>query len=372
MEKETIKKKLIIEVLSFDYGKAFGYQEYIFNMLNYFRSHKNEIKYENMVIACKSQDAEIFKKFHPEFTICSFDIKNAIQKYIVLNTLSWKLNLRSDDCILFTNNYSSLIKRCKHILVIHDLLYLRPQYIHNLPFRIQRHLFIPRSVLIADKIIGISKWVKKDIIEHFNIKESDKVVAIYNYFNFKKYLVEKPTTQIVNFCKSHKFFLVVSSNSKHKNLDKVLEAFDIFCKTESQIELLIVGKISGYVKEKYNTLSKEVQSRIINFYNITNADLGLLYTKANAYISATLFEGLGMPIVESLFFDTPAIVSNIEVVKEVTAGKALYFSPNDIYSLSQLMTMNVEYKKNETSSIIQEMYSEKNTIAQYIQLINSI
>lgn len=372
MEKQQPKRKLIIEALSFDYGRAFGFQEYLFNILNYFQNHRKEIYYDQIIIVCKQNDSKIFKKYIPEISVYSFKIKNPIHKYYVLNTLSWKLHLTSQDCIIFTNNYSSLIKRCKHILVIHDLLYLRPQYIPNLPFRIQRHLFIPRSISIADKIIGISQWVRKDIIEHFKLKNPEKVVAIYNYFDFNKYLIGSPSQSIINYCKSYKFFLIVSSNAKHKNLDKILDAFKLFCQKENSIRLLVVGKISGYVKEKYNTLPTDIQNRITNVYNISNADLGYLYTHTNAFISATLFEGLGMPIVEALYFNTPTLVSDIEVIKEVTAGKALYFPPNNVKFLSNLMLAQIQYIPNETSNIMKNMYSEKNTVAKYISLLNNI
>lgn len=363
---------LIIEILSFDYGKAFGYQEYIFNLLNYFKEHRNDINYKHVLIICKHQDINFFLKYKPELDIQSFKINNAIEKYITLNTLSFKLKLSSQDCILFTNNYSSLIKRCKHVLVIHDLLYLRPNYMPNKLFRIQRHLFIPRSIYLADKVIGITNWVKEDIVTQFKIRESNKVTAIYNYFNFKKYNIEQASQEVKDYCYNNRYFLVVSSNARHKNLDKILDAFNIFCSNNQTIKLLFIGKITGYVKEKYNTLSTQVQNRISNMYNISNADLGYLYIHANAFISATLFEGLGMPIVEALYFNTPALVSNIDVVKEVTLGKAEYFAPNDINSLANLMQSKVQSVRLNTSNDIKRIYSTQNTVAKYIDLLNNI
>lgn len=368
----TNSRKLIIEALSFDYGRAFGFQEYLFNLLDYFYNHSSEFTYDKLYIICKLDDERFFKKYTHVFTIKSYKVKNFLHKYFILNTFSYDLKLTRNDCILFTNNYSSLIKRCKHALVIHDLLYLRKEYMPNKLFRIQRSIFIPRSIYLADKVVGITKWVANDIVTQFNIKQSNKVIHIYNYFNFGKYKGGDVSSKIKDYCNNNSFFLVVSANAKHKNLNKVIDAFELFCNKENNTQLLFVGKISGYIKERYDILPMNIQQRISNFYNISNYDLGYLYCHAKAFISATLFEGLGMPIVESLYFNTPTIVSNINVIKEVTLGKANYFPPMDHILLSQLMLRENGNRRQETKELMENMYSENNTVAKYIKTLNEL
>jgi glycosyltransferase involved in cell wall biosynthesis len=198
-------------------------------------------------------------------------------------------------------------------------------------------------------------------------------VTIYNYFNFKKFEVGFADSKIVALTYPEKFFLVVSSNTFHKNVITVFKSFADFCKTNDASNLICVGSISGCLKDFYDQLPSNVKNRIIPLHSINNASLGYLYKKTCGYISATMFEGLGMPIVEAMYFNAPVLVSDIEVVREVSSNKAMYFSPLDYLGLSRLMKkVFFEKKKYDTQPIIKDMFSEHNTVDQYIKEINSL
>ena len=112
----------------------------------------------------------------------------------------------------------------------------------------------------------------------------------------------------------------------------------------------------------------------MHFYkNISNEELSLFYQKSKAYISTSLFEGLGMPIVEAMYFNLPVILSNCSsVFYEISLNKGFYFDPLDVNMLVKRM-FEVQNKNIVVnySSEIKELYSSKNTSAKYIDLINS-
>jgi glycosyltransferase involved in cell wall biosynthesis len=327
---------------------------------------------KRIVIAGRKENIYVFDKYKDKFEIKGFSCPNLLIKYVILNRLYKLLCLNSDDIILFTNNYSALIKKCKHIIVIHDLIQLRKHYTPFL-FQLQRRLFMPRSVAIADKIITISQWVKSDVEKHFSIKNKEKIVAIYNYFNFRKYENTLVEEDIVKIADEKSFFLIVSSNLPYKNTITIFKSFNIFCQTTDNVNLICVGKISGELKEYYDQLPLNVKDRIIAVHAITNGSLGYLYKKTCGYISATLFEGLGMPIVEAMYFNAPVLVSDIEVIKEVSANKAIYFSPLEYRTLSQFMgKVYTEGRIYNYQSMIKEMFSINNTINRYIKVINEM
>lgn len=368
---EYMEKKLVIEALSLNYGKAFGFQEYLFNLLRYIKQHRNDVNVGKIILACKECDKHAFECFQPEIDIKAFKIKNTLHKYFILNTLYWKMGLFKEDVILFTNNYSSMMKKCKYLLVIHDLLYLRKEYMPNIAFRIQRSVFVPHSVRIADYVIGISEWVKKDIIDSFNIKSKEKVVAIYNFFDFEKFKKE-PDSAIIDSVDGKNYFLVVCSSDVHKNTVTTLQAYKKYVENGGDKDLVIIGRLSNKLSLFVESLEKHIKSKIINLNGISNGSLRYLYQNASAYISATLFEGLGMPIVEAMYFGLPCIVSDIEVVKEVTAGRAMYFNALDVDELANCMKLVDTHKRLQQIGIIEDMYSEKNTVRKYVGLVNEI
>lgn len=365
--------KLIIEALSLNYGKLFGYQEYLFNLLRYFKQHRSEIQADSITIACKKSDENVFNIFLPEINIVGFETRNKLHRYYILNTLSKRLSLCKDDVILFTNNYSALTKHCQYILVIHDLLYLRKKYMPNKAFRLQRKLFVPRSANIADKIISISKWVKTDIVDNFGI-DANKIVPIYNFFNFSKFYEGTPTTEIRQLADGKSFFLVICSNAIHKNNITILKAFNEYRMQGGDKELIVLGTFATDLQMFIDNMPGNVKRNIHNINGISNTDLGYLYQNAYAYISASLFEGLGMPVVEAMFFGLPCIVSNIPVLREVTEELATYFNPLDYKSLAKEM-LNVKkdtQKGIQQKTVMENKFNEANTSGRYIELFNSM
>lgn len=371
------RSTLVIDCLIFQNGKAFGYQEYLFNLLNYFYEHIAEFNYKKVIIACPNSQINFFSKYADRMNVMGFKAETKVQHLLCQQKLESKLYLSKDDTVLFTYNYSSFFKLCKHVLVVHDLLYLRKEYLPNRAMRIQRKLYIPHSVKSADKIIAISNFTKNDICNAFLV-DKEKIEAIYNYFNFEKYeeLCENKNCQIANEDLSKKYILSICSGAFHKNTISVLKAFEKVLKSNKEINLYFVGGITDKNSESfvfYNSLTEDIKKRIKFYYHISNYELGLLYKNARLFISATLFEGLGMPIVEALYFNVPTLLSNLDVCHEVAGENANYFEPKNIEDIYKEI-QNVLYikQKKDTRSYILEKFSEKQTSAKYIELLNRI
>lgn len=361
-----IGRTLVIEALSLEFGRAFGYQEYLFNILDYLSNHRSNLNYDSVVIVCSRESRDLFSKYEPTMSIRSLSFRNRFHKYIQLNRLRTLLHLDLGDTILFTNNYSALTKQCRHVLVIHDLLYLRRNLVPSFYFRLQRQLFIPRSLSIADDVIAISEWVKKDIQQNFNGNIGGPVHAIHNFFNFGKFKQLHTAAAPVG---NH--FLVVSSNLSYKNTTTVLKAFTCLCENDQESRLIVVGKRTGEIAEFCEKLPRIISERIEFFHAISNEELGNLYATAKAFISATLFEGLGMPIVEAMYFNAPVIVSDLEVIREVTGGKALYFDPMDPLQLADRMReISRNPKRASTRSFVEDTFGADKTVSRYVSLLN--
>lgn len=368
---------LVIDCLIFKNSKAFGYQEYLFNLLNYFYEHIAEFNYKKIIIACPSSQTKFFSKYADRMNVMGFKAETKTQHLLRQQTLESKMQLSKDDAVLFTYNYSPFFKLCKHVLVVHDLLYLRKEYLPSRAMRIQRKLYIPHSVKSADKIVAISVFTKNDICNAFSV-DKEKIEVIYNYFNFEKYEAqgEDESCQLTNEELSKKYILSICSGAFHKNTISVLKAFEKVAKDNKEINLYFVGGITDKNSESYvfyNSLAEDAKKRIKFYHHISNYELGLLYKNARLFISATLFEGLGMPIVEALYFNVPSLLSNLEVCHEVAGENANYFEPlniEDIYKKIQ-NALSVEQKK-ETRSYILKKFSEKQTSAKYIELLNRI
>lgn len=361
-------RRLIIDVLAFEYGKSFGYQEYVFNLLDYIFEHRNDILYENIVIVCLDAQSNYFVKYCNKFMIKSYKCGSIYKRLFIQTYMPFHLKLTKYDLVLYTANYTSLVKKSSSILVIHDLLFKRKHLFPYTLMRLQREFYLPISVKLADRIVAISKFTAKDIDSYYR-NCRNKIDVIYNYFNFKKY------PELYNITKDN-FFISVCSAAYHKNTITILKAFDKYCLKGGEYKLLLVGALKPNTESYlyFEQMSDAVKRKIKIYDKIDNSLLAMLYAKSRAYISASLFEGLGMPIVEAMYFNLPVILSDYPVFHEVSMDKGIYFNPLDIDALMHKMFFiqnNPAYSCNYKADVM-GMYSEINTSSKYVDLFNDI
>lgn len=361
-------RRLIIDALAFEYGKSFGYQEYVFNLLDYIYEYRNNIYYEKIFIVCLRQQENYFHRYVDKFIIKSYYCSSVYKRLLIQSYVPFDLKLTKKDLVLYTANYTSLFKKASYILVIHDLLFKRRELFPYKLMRLQRQFYLPISVRLADKIVAISKFTAEDI-DYYYKNGGKKINVIYNYFNFKKF------PELQNITKEN-YFISVCSAAYHKNTITVLKAFYKYSFKGGEYKLVLVGALKKESESYlyYNQMPDMVKEKIIIYDKIDNNLLALLYAQAKAYISASLFEGLGMPIVEAMYFNLPVILSDYPVFHEVSMDKGIYFNPlvtDDLVDKMFFIERNQDYSYNYKDEIM-KMYSENNTSRKYIDLFNDI
>lgn len=358
-------RRLVIDLLGLHKDKAYGFQQYILNILDYFYAHREEIKYDRMILVCRKSEAQMLSKFADKFEIKKFGINRYIFRLGLQTHLPIKLGLRSHDLLLSPGNTSGLIKRCPEILVIHDLLFRRKE-LCNFKVRCHRRVYIPRSIKKADRIVAISNFTKKDI-EHFYPKGKGKIEVIYNPVHLCKYDSDKETGIAPGY------FLAISSNSNYKNQKTILRAYKQYCAKGGHKQLVIISlkDLKSEACEEYEGLPQAVKNGIIWISNVSNEKLGAMYRNASCYISASMFEGFGMPVTEAMSFGLPVILSDIPTHREVSQNNGNYFSPTDVDGLVSIM-LRTDFHKRDYAEAIRTSYSEENTSAKYVELVNKM
>ncbi|MBY0244250.1 MAG: glycosyltransferase family 4 protein [Sphingobacteriaceae bacterium] len=362
------KPTLVIDALSQKKNKAFGFQEYLFNLLNDLYNYSDRLNYSKVLIVCDFSEIDSFSRFSDKFEILGFKVFNLPHRLFLQTYLPFKLKLNKQDVVLNLVNYSGLWKRSKNILVIHDLLYLRKELLKNKLMRLQRLIWVGRSIALADTIVAISDYTKNDILRNFKVSKSQKVLRIYNYFNFEKFGNEYVNSEI----NSEHYFLAVSSAAYHKNSVTILRAFEKFCQLNSNVKMVFVGSINEENANLfYQKMPDNIKQRIEIKSNVSNQELSLLYKNCKAYISASFFEGLGMPVVEAMYFNATLLLSDIEVFREITNGEAIFFNQNSSNSLCEAMLKSNETCIESRQQIL-DKFSSINTSLKYIDALNNV
>jgi glycosyltransferase involved in cell wall biosynthesis len=104
------------------------------------------------------------------------------------------------------------------------------------------------------------------------------------------------------------------------------------------MKLVIAGRPAWKyeeVEEMRNTMPYKEDVRWVGYMNVDQ--LSKVIGGAYALIYASLFEGFGIPILEALQCDVPAIVSNTSSMPEVAGDAALLVDPQDAQDIAAKM-----------------------------------
>jgi len=70
----------------------------------------------------------------------------------------------------------------------------------------------------------------------------------------------------------------------------------------------------------------------INFKNIDDEKLNMIYNACDVLLFPSLEEGQGLPVIESFSTGLPVVASDIEVLREVAGDAAIFIDPMDVKS----------------------------------------
>ncbi len=126
------------------------------------------------------------------------------------------------------------------------------------------------------------------------------------------------------------FFLFVGNGLPHKNLQLLLRA----------VEDVEAGLVCAGVRDAgpwLAHLASGVRGRVVFRGAVSDAELLDLYRRATALLLPSTAEGFGYPPLEAMACGTPAIVSDIPVLRETTGGAAMLCPANDALAWRKAM-----------------------------------
>lgn len=110
--------------------------------------------------------------------------------------------------------------------------------------------------------------------------------------------------------------------------------------------------------------------KIIIIKNPGLQDLIFFYKNAQALIHPSLSEGFGLPLIETAYFNTPIIASNIKVFKELLGDNYLSFDPNNVDDISKKINSFIEKKPEFNYTNIMKKYSFSKMTDETLKIYN--
>ncbi|MGL4412073.1 MAG: glycosyltransferase family 4 protein [Bacteroidales bacterium] len=201
----------------------------------------------------------------------------------------------------------------KVLLTIHDLNFLYEKG----PKKIEWYKrIVQNNINHSHHIVAISEFVKQDIMNYYNIKESD-ISVVYN--GSTPYDGELIKPQIVD--SSKQFLFTVGTILPKKNFH-VLPALLV----GNDYYLVISGNESPYISRIEEEARKwGVEDRVIITGPISEPEKNWLYKNCEAFLFPSIAEGFGLPVVEAMRYGKPIFLSKHTSLPEIGGEDAFYF-----------------------------------------------
>ena len=267
----------------------------------------------------------------------------------------------------------------KTALTVHDLIFMRfPEYF---PW-IDRKIYLKKltySCDVANVIIAICEQTKNDLVEMLNI-DKNKIKVAYQSCNPRFYTAleeEKKEFILKRYNVSKDFILIVGAIEPRKNTLTLLKAF-LNLKDSCQQNLIIIGDGGKYKKRIEHFIKKHsLEKRVRILSNVLNIDLPAFYQAATLFCYPSFFEGFGIPIIESLFSETPVITSKGGVFPEVAGENSLYIDPNSTEELTEkikevINSKEIQFNMASKGRIFVEKFHRIKTTEKIIQIYQDI
>lgn len=173
----------------------------------------------------------------------------------------------------------------------------------------------------ADRLIAISESTKRDMVDLLDVNpEKIDVIYLGNSFSIPPAVDTPPSSQ------QNSYLLFVGTRIGYKNFDGMLKAISPTLKRE-KINLVCVGGGAFSVAEQALIRSLNVAD-LVTQQTATDATLATLYSNAICFIFPSLYEGFGIPVLESFACNCPCLLSTGGSLPEIGSDAALYFDPN--------------------------------------------
>jgi glycosyltransferase involved in cell wall biosynthesis len=197
------------------------------------------------------------------------------------------------------------------VVTFHDLAVLRHPETFNRWTRTYSRLALPRVAKAARRLIAVSEFTKRELIDLLDVPEA-KVRVIPNAVG--------PPFEAHGEAASGDYVLAVSTLEPRKNLPRLVEAYRRA--RLNGLQLLVAGAAGwGGVRVGGDGIRWLGEVR--------DDELARLYRGARCVAYVSLYEGFGLPVLEAMACGAPAVAGRNAASEEVAGGAAVLVDPLD-------------------------------------------
>lgn len=240
------------------------------------------------------------------------------------------------------------LRGTRNIYTLHDLVPLRLP--HTTLDRKERYFRLVKWICrTASHIVTVSEHSKRDIVSLMNV-DPEKVTNTYQAVSIPEEYRLKTEQEVQRQVEGvyglpyKEYFLFFGSIEPKKNVDRLIEAF-----VQSGVDTpLVVIRAQTWQTDRNSEslLTRltgrhaqpdsfpQAAGRVMRLEYVPFPQLVILIRGAKAVLFPSLYEGFGLPILESMLLGTPVLSSRTSSIPEVAGDAALLVDPYDARAIA--------------------------------------
>ncbi len=269
---------------------------------------------------------------------------------------SREINAGNFDVWLSTSHIVPFKSRIPTAAIIHDMIPLiYPEFQDRAQSAYLRFALIHVARKV-DLVVANSQQTRTDIAR-FAAVSPEKIVVVP--FGPGAALTPRNRSEIqpreLEDIPYKRFFFSLGTLEPRKNLGRLFEAMALLTEPEYSDVGLVVGGGRGWREEGiFETLDKlGIRNRVTFLGYVPDERLPTLFAASQAFVFPSLYEGFGMPLVESMQLGALALTSNCGAMKEVAGEAAIYFDPSRPPEIAAALKKSLNLNPQEREALIQ-------------------
>jgi glycosyltransferase involved in cell wall biosynthesis len=218
------------------------------------------------------------------------------------------------------------------VVTFHDMIFFTHPQMHT---RVKRFFFpwmIRRSSRKADYLITDSENTRRDAIRLLDIPPEKIETVHLGYQDIFRPILDTSRLSAIRdqYQLPKRFILYSGAIEPRKNVPLLLTVFDELVQMGIEQDLVLTGRLGW----QYDSVLDQIETmrahhRVHRVGHVPFDELPVFYNLADVFVYPSVYEGFGLPPLESMACGTPVITSNISSMPEFVGDAVILVPPND-------------------------------------------
>lgn len=234
--------------------------------------------------------------------------------------------------------------KSKSVSTVHDLSLLKYGKMYKSTYHLYYEALLRRAISLSSAIVTVSETSKKEICATFDVSP-DRVIVLYNKLRqgFITSSSSWDNARIRQLLQKYhipsEYILYSGGFDERKNINRLIDAYAKMRDIDKNVPpLVMIGefqRMEQRVRSQADILG--VSEGIVLTGYVEEQDLSALYSRSTFVVYPSLYEGFGFPILEAMSMGRAVCCSDIEVFREITGGRAIFFNAENKDDIAEKM-----------------------------------